>query len=292
MNRKQLKVTITLLGKSENFTDDKNSLSSSGLRVSFNSVYGYGAVMPSAQIRIYGLPLETMNKLFRVRWNTLGALKNMIKVEAGEQGKQLIKVFEGSITEATIDFSGAPDVSLVIRSQSSALEYLLPKAPVTYSGQRDAADIIKVICEEISYQFENNGATARCDNVTLEGTALGKIRSLCDRHSFDLYIEQGLVSITQKNGSRNIKVPVITPKTGLIGYPEPNIRGVSFKCFYDPLLKFGGLCKIKDSIVENCNGDWRIYGMQVHLESNTPNGNWFSEINATRRDSKDAAIQR
>lgn len=216
----------------------------------------------------------------------------MIKVEAGEQGKQLISVFEGCITEATIDFSSAPNVSLVIRSQSSALEYLAPKPPVTYEGERDVAEIIKGICEEISYQFENNGVTEKCTDITVEGTAIGKIRHLASAYGFDLYIEHNLISITPKNGSRNIKIPVITPKTGLIGYPEPNIRGVSFKCFYDSMLKFGGLCKIKESIVENCNGDWRIYGMQVHLESNTPNGNWFSEINATWRDSKDAAIQR
>lgn len=292
MNRKQIKVTITLSDKSESFTEDKNSLSSSGLRVSFNATYGHGAVMPSAQIRIYGLPLETMNKLFRLRWNTLGTLKNMIKVEAGEQGKQLISVFEGCITEATIDFASAPNVSLIIRSQSSALEYLAPTPPVTYAGERNVEDIIEEICKGINYRFENNGATAKDKDVTVEGTEIGKIRTLCNSHGFDLYIEQGLVSITPKNGVRNIKIPVITPKTGLIGYPEPNIRGISFKCLYDPILKFGGVCTIKDSLVEHCNGDWRIYGLLIHLESNTPNGSWFCEVNATWRDSEDAAIQR
>ena len=294
MNRKQIKVTITLSGKEESFTDDanQNRLSSTGFRVMCDISYGFGAVMPTAQIRIYGLAMETMNKLFRVQWNTLGLLMNMVKIEVGEQGKPLIKEFEGNITFATIDFSNAPDVALVIQSQGAALDYLRPESDISYKGEVDIADIVKEICDGIGYQFDNNGVSVKAQNVEVGGTAIGKIISLSERYSFDLYIDQNSVSITKKGGARNLKIPVITPETGLIGYPVPDTRGVSFRCLYDPMIKFGGICKIQDSVVTVCNRDWRVYGLYKSLESNVPNGNWFCEVNATWSDAEDAAINK
>ena len=142
----------------------------------------------------------------------------------------------------------------------------------------------------MGYQLENNGVSEITKDLTLNGSSLDKLKTLEHDFEFDMYIESNLIAITPKGGSRNIKIPVITPTLGLIGYPIPDIRGVTFKCLYDPLLRFGGICKIKDSTIEVCNGEWRIYGMYKSLESNQANGNWHCEIAATWRDSKDAAI--
>ena len=100
MNRKVIRLTITLADGTETFTTEpgQNKLSSQGLRVLCDIAFGFGAVMPSAQIRVYGLALERMNKLFRKRWNTLGQLMNTIKIEVGEQGQELALAFEGNIT--------------------------------------------------------------------------------------------------------------------------------------------------------------------------------------------------
>lgn len=292
MNRKQIRVTITLAGKDETFTSNgENQLSATGLRVLCDIAFGYGAVMPTAQIRIYGLALEKMMKLFRVRWNTMNEMMNRIKIEAGEQGEKLITEFEGNITFAYPDFSNAPDVALVIDSQTAIIDNLKPAKPLSYEGAVDVANVIQDICDDMGYQLENNGFSAMAaPGLVLNGPNIGKLRQLSADYSFDLYIENNLVAITTKGGSRNIQIPVITPTTGLVGYPIPDIKGVSFKCMYDPLLRFGGVCKIRDSMIDVCNGDWRIYGLHKTLEANQPNGSWFCEVSATWRDSTDAAI--
>lgn len=297
MKRKQIKVTVTLRDKDKQgeqivFTGNYNQISATGFRVMCNIMFGYGSVMPVAQIRIYGLALEKMAKLFRVHWNTLDALMNRVKVEVGEEGDQLITEFEGNITFATMDFSVAPDVCLVIESQAAMLEYKKPQPPYEKEGEVDIADAIKDICDSMGYQLENNGVSAITKNLTLNGSNLDKLKTLEHDFEFDMYIENNLIAVTPKGGSRNIKIPVITPTSGLISYPVPDIRGVTFKCLYDPLLRFGGICKIQDSQVEVCNGEWRIYGMHKSLESNQLDGNWFCDIAATWRDSKDAAISR
>ena len=293
MKRKEIKVTITLNGEEpQSFTStpNQNQMSANGLRVLTDIAYGYGAIMPTAQIRIYGLSLDKMTKLLRVRWNTMGALLNRVKIEAGEQGEKLANVFDGNITFAYPDFANAPDVALVIESMTAVLENMKPTRPSAYSEPVDVAQVVQDIVDDMGYQLENNGVSKIIGPWTLTDTNIAKLHKLACDCKFDLYIEGSLVAITPDGGARNIQVPVVTPSTGLIGYPVPDLRGVRFKCLHDPLIRFGGVIKIRDSIVDVCNGDWRIYGLQKSLEANQPNGNWFCEVAATWKDSEDAAI--
>ena len=296
MKRKQIKVTITLIGKDQKgeqivFVDQSNQMSATGFRVLCNIMYGYGSVMPTAQIRIFGLALDKMTKLLRIRWNTLDGVMNRIKIEVGEEGDALVTEFEGNITFAYPDFSTAPDVCLVIDSQAAMFESLKPEKSYEHKGEVDLADVFKSICDDMGYQFENNGVSIKVKDLTLNGSNIDKLKALEQAYEIDMYIENHLIAIAPKGGSRNIKIPIISPKSGLIGYPVPDIRGVTFKCFYDPLLRFGGVCRIQDSLIDVCNGEWRIYGMHKSLEANQANGNWYCDVAATWRNSEDAAIQ-
>ena len=55
MNRKVIKLTLTLAGKDESFTseDGQNQMTATGLRVSVDIAFGFGAVMGSAYIRVF-----------------------------------------------------------------------------------------------------------------------------------------------------------------------------------------------------------------------------------------------
>ena len=58
------------------------------------------------------------------------------------------------------------------------------------------------------------------------------------------------------------------------------------------MVRFGGVVRIKDSLIAIANADWRIYGLVATLEANIPQGKWQMAVNATWRGSKDAAVQR
>lgn len=301
MNRKVIRVTITLKGtdkegKPEVFTSegDFNQLQSTGLRVLCNIINGNGAISPSANIQIYGLAMDKMAKLMRIQWNTMSAILNTILIEAGDEGSELTRVYEGNITFAKIDMSNVPNAFLNIESQAAIVDALKPVEPIPFVNDFDAAEMIRIIAENyMGYEFENNGASHIIpDGGTYRKTYLSMIQEIAQAADFDLYIEQGKIAICPRGGARNIRVPVISPKTGLIGYPVPDVRGVSFKALYDPLIKFGGVVKIQDSIIDVCNGDWRIYGTTVTLEANQENGAWFIECNASRRDAQDVALAR
>nr|WP_086110590.1 hypothetical protein [Xenorhabdus vietnamensis] len=64
--------------------------------------------------------------------------------------------------------------------------------------------------------------------------------------------------------------------------------GAQFKCFYDPLVRFGGA----DSQIRICNGDWLIYGIRTILETEQDSAQWFMEVSASRRGDNYAAIKK
>jgi len=300
INRKKIRTTIILRDDifdsseqdSNDNSDGKNRLVTDGLRTSCAINFGNGSPMPNADIRIYGLKQGTMHKLLRVRWEDMKSMQNIVRIEAGEEGGEYISVFEGNITFAYTDMSDAPNASLVISCQSAIFEAQKPTSPLSFKGKKSVVSIIEEICKGMGYIFENNDVpdSIVAEDISLVDTEISKIRTLCDAHDIELYIEQGLISIAPKGDARKLKIPIISPNTGLIGYPMPTIQGVDLKCFYDPMIRFGGIIRIQDSIMETCNGDWRCFGIVIHIESEMPNGNWFMEIKAAHRSSKDAAI--
>lgn len=297
MKKKVIKVTLTINNQDEVLTSEgDNRLTSTGLAISTAITFGNGSISPTAQITIYGLPIETMNKFFRVQWNTMKALLNTVKIEVGELGDQLTIAYEGNITFATINMDNSPNVALVITSQMAVVDKMRYMPPFTLGKgeEADVADIVRYLCNEIEYEFTNTGVNHVITDTTLNGSNIEKIEKLAQMCEFDLYVEQRSVTICPRGGDRPIKIPIISPNLGnLIGYPAPDQRGIAFRCAYDQNIRFGGVVRIKDSIIGDVvNQDWRIYGLISTLEANIPNGKWEMAINATWRNSKDAAVQR
>lgn len=295
MRKKIIQITLTLTDGIEVFTaQGDNRLRSTGLAISTAITYGNGAISPTAQITVHNLPIDKMAKLFRVQWNTMQALLNTVKIEVGEQGGQLMTAYEGNITFATINMDSAPNISLIITSQMAVVDKMRVTDPFTIPKDTtvDVSQIVRFLAEDSGYQFENYGVTHALSDTSLNGSNIEKIEKLAQMCDFDLYIEQRLIVICKKGGERDLKIPIISPRTGLIGYPAPEQRGLNFICAYDPLVRFGGIVRIKESLIEIANADWRIYGLVSTLEANMPQGKWEMNVNATWRDSKDAAVQR
>lgn len=287
MDKKAIRTTITLVN--DKFDDDTNQIIAEGLRTICNIQFGGGAVMPYAEIIIYGLRLDVMHKLMRVRWQDINSMLNTIRVET-----EGAIVYEGNITFAYIDTSNAPNVSLRIRSITSIYEAYKPSNQRMFLGEFPVVQAIENITLDMGYRFENNGVPEDLimTDVTLGDSDLNKIRKLCRDYQIDLYIENRSITITRQGAPRNTRVPVITPKTGLIGYPVPTMQGVDFRCLYSPMIRFGGLARIADSLMETTNGDWRVFGTTIQLESEMPGGAWFIDVRATHNEPNNTAISR
>ena len=291
MDKKVIRSTITLVN--DRFDDDTNQIVAEGLRTICRVQFGGGAVMPHAEIIIYGLRLDVMHKLMRIRWQDINSMLNTIRIEAGEAGEFSL-VYEGNITFAYIDTSNAPDVSLRIRSITAIYEAYKPSPPRGFIGEFSVVHAIENIASDMGYTFTNNGVPESLimTDVTLGDSDLNKIRKLCRDYEIDLYIENRSITIAPQGAPRDIRVPLITPKTGLIGYPVPTMQGVDFRCLYNPMIRFGGVVRIAESLMQTTNGDWRFFGTTIQLESELPGGMWFIDVRATHNEPNITAISR
>ena len=290
IREKILRVSIRL-GQEKDVWDAKGSdtLVAEGLRTSCQINYGNGALMPNARIKIYGLKLDSMLKLLRVKWNTEQAMMNLVQVEAGEAGN-LSVVYTGNITFAYPEMGGAPDVCLVIESHTAVLWQLKPAEAVSNEGETDVAAVIESLCAKMGRKFENNGVNVKISNQYLGSTELDKIRQIASHAGVDVYIDNETIAIAPEGQPRAGEIPVVSPATGLIGYPVPDLQGVKLRCLYSQALRFGGLIEISGSLIAVCNGRWRVFGLSLDLESQVPGGKWLADIKAANVEDTNAKV--
>lgn len=281
-NQKSLRVTLLLNEKNPAFDKEgNNTIVFEGLRVIAQIQSGNGSVSPFAKIQIFNLNLNAINQLTKIKWNTDREGKfNFVKLEANING-EYSTVYEGTIHFAYPNFGSAPDVVLTIDSSIAMNHQINAVAPTSYKGEVDVAQAINALCQQMGMRFENNGVNAKVSNPYLPQTALEQVRALCTATNTSLYMDLNTIAITPQGKAREVQIPVISPQSGLIGYPTPLMQGgVTFSCLYDPLLKFGGLVEIQNSLIEAANGRWLIQGLSLSLESGVPNGKWQADIQA------------
>lgn len=281
-NQKSLRVTLLLNEKNPAFDKEgNNTIVFEGLRVIAQIQSGNGSVSPFAKIQIFNLNLNAINQLTKIKWNTDREGKfNFVKLEANING-EYSTVYEGTIHFAYPNFGSVPDVVLTIDSSIAMNHQINAVAPTSYKGEVDVAQAINALCQQMGMRFENNGVNAKVSNPYLPQTALEQVRALCTATNTSLYMDLNTIAITPQGKAREVQIPVISPQSGLIGYPTPLMQGgVTFSCLYDPLLKFGGLVEIQNSLIEAANGRWLIQGLSLSLESGVPNGKWQADIQA------------
>jgi hypothetical protein len=72
-------------------------------------------------------------------------------------------------------------------------------------------------------------------------------------------------------------VPLISPATGLVGYPTYSDMGITIKTLFNPFIRLAQLVTVESSLAF-ANGSWGAYYVRHELESQTPNGKWFTHF--------------
>jgi hypothetical protein len=205
-----------------------------------------------------------------------------VTVTAGDSGGNMSLAFAGGIQEAWPDFSNAPEVSLNVTAFTGMLAAMKPVAPSSYPGTTDVADIMKDLAGKMGYTLENNGVKVQLSSPYLPGTA--RMQALAAADAADIFVvfddDNGIMAILPKKGARNGAAPTLDPTNGtLIGYPSYIGPGqVGLRCLYNPVIRFMGNVNVRNSVVDGSNGTWRVTSLAHNLESQIPDGAWFSEI--------------
>ena len=298
---KNLRVTFTLTNSNAVFPGTSaNKLVVAGLRT-IAIIKGSGLpAFPEATIRIYGLSQQDMNALaiVPVQGGKPEFSFNTVQVGA-DSGNGYTFVFSGQIFQAGPDYSSLPDVCLFVHAQAGGFDQLTAAQPSAYTGVTNVSDIASNLASKMSMAFANDGVTGTLTAPYYSGTLMSQLRKLCQDANIYNSIEaadastgnQNLLTISPAGVARqNVQAWVLTPTSGLVGYPEVLGNGyLNVRSLFNPAYRQNGPITIQGSDVvidpalpktlnTLADGNWLIGPLTHTLESQKPGGAWFTDM--------------
>lgn len=286
------------LGKG-NFGDSgSDTIEVKGVRVSASLNQSGGRAMTEADIKVYGLPLDVMNQLTILGKPLEEGRHNTVIVSAGDEGGPLAVVFAGTIMESWVDARNAPEITLIVNAKDGALLALKPIVPTSFKGTVDVATIVSYIAEVSNMSFQNSGVSVQSTSPYYPNTALHQLYELADHYDFNAFVEtagadananSSKIIIWPKGTARPGSVPTVSPATGLIGYPMHTQNGIELTTLFNPAIGFGQSIRVESSLTP-ANGLWNVFRVSHDLESEMPNGKWFTSVECSLFGSQPLAI--
>ena len=248
-----------------------------GLRTSV-TVTKSGAIMNECGLRVFGMPLDVMNKLTILSAPLIDArANNVLIVEAGNEEVGLSVIFQGTLQEAWIDARNMPQVAFIAVARTGLRQALEPIPPTSYKGTIGIALAMQGIATQSGLEFENNGVEGVTSNPYLHGTARDQIRDLAASAPCNYTIDGTKLIIWPLGGSRGGQIPIVAPETGMVGYPLRTQDGFSVTSLFNPSISFGGAIQVQSDITQAV-GNWTVFNLVHDLEAETPGGKWFTNV--------------
>lgn len=250
-----------------------------GLRVACGIVKAGGVSMAQCQLRVYGMSLSDMNALSTLGKPLLDGRDNRVTVEVGTADGATV-AFIGTIQEAYVDAQSAPDVAFIVHAFTGLLDALRPIAPSSFRGQADVSNIFAGLATQMGLTYENSGVSVQLSNPYFPGTALSQVQAAAQAANVNYLLDDGVLAVWPKGGSRGGAIPLLSPETGLVGYPQHTENGIRVTTLYNPAIQFGGRVQVESSLTP-ARGTWTVFSVQHELASELPGGPWFTTLDCS-----------
>lgn len=255
-----------------------NTVKLSGLRVSCRIHKAGTASMATASIQIYGMPLVLMKQL-----STLGMVfqlipKNTITIDVGDAVNGMTTAFYGTIMQAWSDFQSAPDVPFHVEAQTLGAEAVIQVTPSSYNGSTDVAQVMGNLATQMNCTLEPNGVSVQLSNPYFYGSAKSQADACAAAANINWTVDGQTLAIWPKGKARSGQIPVISPSSGMIGYPTFANFMIVLKTVFNPGIKFGAQVQVESSLLTTAT--WAVMSLEHHLEAMFPHGKWESTIEA------------
>lgn len=274
-SKKQLRFVVTL-GTGKFGSSNNDQITMQGFRAIADIDKAGGMMMGTLRAKIFGVKQADMNSVTTLQWKAGLLIPNTVEVFAIDGAAETL-VFAGNIVNAWADYQSMPDVYLHIQAQSAFFNALKAIPPRSFKGRVDVASVMAQIARDLGYIFENNGVTTQLTDIYLPNTGMEQAKDLARAAGCDLYLDDKILAITPPNVPRKVIIPLISPASGLVGYPTFDGVGVNFQTLFNPAVTFGGSIKLETD-VQQAAGEWVVTSVGHRLESEKPGGAWFSTI--------------
>jgi hypothetical protein len=269
---KKLQVTFSLANGS--FSGGGNSHTVNDGRVLAHITVTGGPAMSNAELAIFGMPLEVMNQLSVCGNQYLKQYKNGVSVYAGDDMIGMTLVFTGDIVTAYVDAQSMPQVCFRVVAAPGTYWASKPADPISVAGKADAASLMQQIAGKMGMAFENAGVNVQLANPYYAGTLWTQMLQIARHGGFSVIVDKNRMAIVPPGQSRASGAVLISPQTGMVGYPAFIQANVLVYALYNPNVEMLGQIEVKSDLTP-ANGIWTVNRLEYELESQVPNGKWF-----------------
>lgn len=262
-----------------------NRVDVTGLRVSCQVSRAGGVSLPSLTMRVWGLPIDVMQKLSVLNIQAYGQVqRNSVSVTAGDDERGFGVVFTGDIIEAWVDAAQAPDVCLAVQAVAGGYDKARPVLPTSFKGSVAVDTIMASLANQMEPRrnFENHGVEVVLDNGYFPGTLVDQAKKVADAAQCEFYLDDRTLAIWPVGKARGGAVLDLNASTGLVGYPQFAQTGVTLTTLFTPSLSFGQKIRLRSALGYPADGDWVVANVIHNLDSEIPGGQWFTVVECGR----------
>lgn len=270
------------LGQGSFSGTSQNTVNVTGLQCSATVSKAGGASNSTLDLRIWGLPLSVMNDLSTLGKPLPSIRNNVVTVKArSDDAPTAVVVFIGVIQQAWAEMAGVPENIFTVQATSGLFQQLRPLPPTSVKAPADVASVMASLATQMAMTFENSGVAIQAPSLYLSGSGVQQARQLMDTAKINMIIEDNTLAIWPRGATRNPSAApvVVSPATGLVGYPTWTANGLVVKTLFNTNIAYGGAIKVESDITP-ANGLWSPFKIDHTLESETPDGQWFTMAEA------------
>jgi len=274
MSFSEKRIDVSFAMANGEFAGGGNQHSVSGLRVMCHITVTGGPTQSQMEMAIFGLPLSVMNQLSTVGTDYARQYKNGVTVTAGDDDSGMALVFDGVIYSAYVDGQAQPQMSLRVAAMPGSFHMVQPAEPISLSGPQDAAGIMGQLAGQMGLAFENAGVDAKIVNPYYGGTPWSQMLAVARAGGFNVVVDRGKMTIIPPDKTRSGGAYLVSPETGMVGYPGFNQNNVLVYALFNPAVQFGGEIEVRSQLT-SANGLWKVNRLEYELEAQVPGGKWF-----------------
>lgn len=275
--RKRIRIEITLRANKLEGGGDKITIDDLPMHVEI--VKAGIPSFPEASITIWGLSLAKMKALSMKGHVAFQSYRNRIKVFAGEgDADSLPLVFVGDESFGAMQVDESGEARFEMKAFTGIYAALSPSEPKSIQGSVPAADVIAMFANEGGFKFVNQGVTTRITDCYVQGNVMDKMMTVADAIGADLVIDDQTVTLLPRDKNLKAGSLIVTPQTGMIGYPSINSQGITVSFLFNPAVKFRQSIYV-ESVIPMATGYHSVIRLQHVLDANRNDGGaWHTTI--------------
>jgi hypothetical protein len=223
-----------------------NGLDLSNLRIVFSIKRSDAQTPNTAEIRVYNLSDETVNRLKKEFTH--------VTLQAGYESNYGV-IFSGNIKQIRSGREDGTDsfIDIAAGDGDEAYNYAVVNTTLAAGSTQKAqigAAAKPMESKSVKQGFiDETGVVKLPRGKVMYGMARDYLRQSAKATDTSWSIQDGKIQVIKLTGVLPNQVVVLNSKTGLIGTPEQTNDGIKTRCLLNPTLKIGGKVKINESDV-------------------------------------------